>query len=283
MEQSTIIGWLAGARLHVFRPECTDVAAALRLLPEPDIMRPLGGAGLPRAANITARIDLYRRPAPGSHGRRRSGRAGGVDCSNGLPALRGELVTLRELRPSDAPSLLGQLSNDEVLEYVPGAPRSLAGFQRFVAWARTQSRAGQHLTFGVVPHGRRAAVGFLQIWPVEGGFSTAEWGFVIGRCFWGTGVFDDAARLLIDLAFGRLGVARLEARVVDGDRRGNAALRRLGAVHEGRLRCGFRSNGAVRDYMMWSILARDWAAREPPLREGRGRPALRTARASIST
>jgi|SoiMethySBSTD1v2_1073268.scaffolds.fasta_scaffold1029204_1 RimJ/RimL family protein N-acetyltransferase len=221
-------------------------------------MRPLDATGLPRAANITARIDLDLQAASRPRGGR-SRRAGGIDCRNGLPVLRGQRVTLRELRPSDAPALLAQLSNAEVLEYVAGAPRSLLGFRRFIAWARAQGRAGQHLTFGVVPHGQRAAVGFLQIWPVECDFSTAEWGFVIGRRFWGTGVFDDAARLLLGLAFGQLGVARLEARAVDGDRRGNGALRRLGAVEEGKLRAGFRSHGAVRDHVMWSILARDVA------------------------
>jgi RimJ/RimL family protein N-acetyltransferase len=49
---------------------------------------------------------------------------------------------------------------------------------------------------------------------------------------------------------------------LDGHERADAVLRKLGATAEGRLREGFRSNGVVRDYVMWSILASEWQARQ---------------------
>jgi RimJ/RimL family protein N-acetyltransferase len=40
--------------------------------------------------------------------------------------------------------------------------------------------------------------------------------------------------------------------------RGNAALRKLGAVREGRLRRSFLKNGEYFDQNLWTILDEDW-------------------------
>ena len=116
------------------------------------------------------------------------------------------------------------------------------------------------MCFGVVPAGETSVVGLLQVWPIDPEFSTAEWGFVIGAAYWGTGLFVDAARLVLDFAFDVVGVTRLEARAVATNARGNAVLKKLGAKREGTLRQGFRRNGTCTDQIMWSILADDLVA-----------------------
>jgi RimJ/RimL family protein N-acetyltransferase len=171
-------------------------------------------------------------------------------------------VSLRELRQRDAPALLKHLAHESVLTYVAGAPQSLDGLRRFIRWCRAQRQAATHLTFGVVAAGQPEAIGLVQIWPIERDFSTAEWGFVIGEAYQGSGIFTAAAALLLDFAFRSLGVMRLEARAVVEDGRSNRALRKLGATCEGRLRCGFRSSDVILDHAMWSILAPEWPARQ---------------------
>ena len=141
-------------------------------------------------------------------------------------------------------------------------PNTVEGFRRFARWARRERRRGVHLTFAVVPAGCRQPCGIIQIWPIERDFSTAEWGVVVGDQHWGRGIVVQAAQLLFEFAFATLGVCRLEGRAVDGHERAHAVLRKLGATAEGRLREGFRSNGVVRDYVMWSILASEWQARQ---------------------
>ena len=51
-----------------------------------------------------------------------------------------------------------------------------------------------------------------------------------------------------------------EARAAVDNVRGNAALKKLGAVPEGVLRKCFLASGAYRDHVMWSILAAEWRA-----------------------
>jgi RimJ/RimL family protein N-acetyltransferase len=88
-------------------------------------------------------------------------------------------------------------------------------------------------------------------------FNTAEWGFALGSEFWGSGVFVSGAELIIDFAFNVIGLDRLEARAAVENARGNAALRKIGAVQEGILRKSFLRNGRLMDQSLWAILRED--------------------------
>jgi len=102
------------------------------------------------------------------------------------------------------------------------------------------------------------AAGVFQVWSLDTGFAVAEWGFVLGPAFWGTGVFAEGARLTIDFVFRTIGAYRLEARSAAANVRGNAALRKLGAAEEGLLRRCFVCEGQRLDHIMWSLLAEEW-------------------------
>jgi len=180
------------------------------------------------------------------------------DWRAGLPVLASETVTLRELRLSDAPSLLAMLAADEVVRFISPPPDTVEGFERFIAWTHAQRAAGQYICFAVVPKGYDVAVGLFQVRQLEPGFGTAEWGFAIGSPFWGTGVFSEGARMVVDFVFEEVGVHRLEARAAARNGRGNGALRKLGAVQEGVLRRSFLRNGEYLDQLLWSILDEDW-------------------------
>jgi ribosomal-protein-alanine N-acetyltransferase len=176
----------------------------------------------------------------------------------GLPSLKGRGLTLRELRPSDAASLLELLSTDEVTRFISPPPTTVEGFERFIAWAELQRAAGRYACFAVVPKGLDVAVGLFQVRGLDPDFGTAEWGFVLGSAIWGTGLFVEGARLVIDFAFEQIGVNRLEARASVHNGRGNGALQKLGAVHEAVLRRSFTRDGACYDQHLWSILREDW-------------------------
>ena len=180
------------------------------------------------------------------------------DWRTGLPVLASETVTLRELRLSDAPSLLAMLAADEVTRFISPPPSTVEGFERFITWTHAQRAAGTYVCFAVVPKGYDVAVGLFQVRQLEPSFQTAEWGFAIGSPFWGTGVFAEGARMVVDFAFDAVGVHRLEARAAVQNGRGNGGLRKLGAVQEGILRKSFLRRGEYLDQALWSILDEDW-------------------------
>jgi ribosomal-protein-alanine N-acetyltransferase len=181
----------------------------------------------------------------------------GSDWRSGLPLLCGEFVTLRELRSSDAAALCALLTTEEVARFVSPPPPTVEGHERFIAWTHRQRLAGAYACFAVTLRGFDTAIGIIQVRQLEAGFGLAEWGFMLGSAFWGTGVFQESAALVLDFAFDRLGVHRLEARAAVRNGRGNGALRKLGAVLECRLRHSFRKNGEVLDQALYAILATD--------------------------
>ena len=175
-----------------------------------------------------------------------------------LPVMAGSMVTLRELRLSDAPSLLSMLATEEVARFISPPPTTVEGFERFIAWTHRERAAGNYVCFGVVPHGMDTAIGIFQVRQLEPGFGTAEWGFAIGSAFWGSGAFMDGAKMVISFAFDVVGTHRLEARAAVANGRGNGALRKVGAMQEGILRKSFLRNGEYLDQTLWTILDEDW-------------------------
>jgi RimJ/RimL family protein N-acetyltransferase len=184
----------------------------------------------------------------------------------GLPVLRNDAVTLRELRPSDAPVLFSMLMSEEVVRFVSPPPSDVRGFERFIEWARAERAAGRFACFAVIPSGYDIPVGIVQVRPLDPAFSTAEWGACLGSSFWGTGLFMAAADLLLDFVFDVIGVHRLEARAAVQNGRGNGAMRKIGAVQEGILRRSLWCRGQYFDQLLWSILAEDWQQSRMDLR-----------------
>jgi RimJ/RimL family protein N-acetyltransferase len=175
-----------------------------------------------------------------------------------LPVLSGARVTLRELKLEDAPSLLAMISTEEVSRFISPPPTTIDGFERFIAWAIRERERGNYACFAVVPEGMSTAVGLFQLRGLEPGFATAEWGFALGAEYWGTGLFIESARLVLDFAIDVANVYRIEARASVANGRGNGALRKLGAVQEGVLRRSFYRGGEYHDQVLWSVLAEDW-------------------------
>jgi RimJ/RimL family protein N-acetyltransferase len=175
-----------------------------------------------------------------------------------LPVLAGTTFTLRELRAEDAPTLLAMLTTEEVSRFISPPPTTIEGFERFIAWTHRERMAGNYACFAIVPQGMTTAIGIFQVRSLEPGFGTAEWGFAMGSQYWGSGIFAEGARLVLDFAFDVIGARRLEARAAVANGRGNGALRKIGAVQEGLLRRSFLRNGQHHDQVLWGILADDW-------------------------
>ena len=182
----------------------------------------------------------------------------GANWRVALPALRANGVTLRELRISDAPSLLAFLATEEVTRFISPPPTTIAGFERSIEWTHRERAAGRYICFGIVPDGYEHAVGLFQVRQLNSSFQTAEWGFAMGSTFWGTGIFIESARAVAAFTFATIGAERLEARSCVENGRGNGALQKLGATREGVLRQSFLRNGEYHDQMLWAIVGADW-------------------------
>ena len=109
---------------------------------------------MPVTSTSTARLDGLRVPR-----RRRSAPTGERDCR----CSQGDGITLRELRLSDAASLLALLTTEEVTRFISPPPTTIEGFERFIQWAQREREAGRYRLLrrraGWIRHGGRPLPG----------------------------------------------------------------------------------------------------------------------------
>jgi RimJ/RimL family protein N-acetyltransferase len=178
-----------------------------------------------------------------------------TDWRAGLPRLQSGRLLLRELQRSDAVALLRIVRTPEIARHTWQPPATIEAFEQFIEWAWAERAIGRYVCFGVVLPGMHDVVGMFELRPLQPGFFRAELGFFLEPAAWGTGVFRNAAELLIGFAVAELGVHRIEARASVDNHRSNAALEKLGARHEGRLRAAFVRDGQFVDQNLWAIVA----------------------------
>lgn len=178
-----------------------------------------------------------------------------------LPDLVGPRLVLRELTQDDAAPLVGVLASPEVARYMSAPPDRPERLAAFAEWSRREREAGRYAAFAILPRGSDRPAGVVQLRVLDAEAHGAEWGIALGPDFWGAGFFAEVGRLIADFAFDVVGVHRLEARVAVGNARGQAAMRKVGAVQEGILRRSLvTGDGVHHDQALWSLLADDWRA-----------------------
>lgn len=175
--------------------------------------------------------------------------------------LDGRVVRLEPLTLDHAPDLFAVgCGDDEVWRHLPRRfPESVEEMRRHVAGLLAQPQTTQ---FAVIHKETGSAVGSTGYWDVGGFDESVEIGSTwYGRAYWRTAVNTECKILLIDHAFGALGLARVVLKTDIRNLRSQAAIERIGGVREGVLRRQYRRpDGTWRDSPLYSILDDEWPA-----------------------
>ncbi len=171
------------------------------------------------------------------------------------PALRLEPLTL-----DHAPRLWPHVDLD-IFRYTLEVPRD-ASYAGFEGWMRYSLGVPDSRLWALVLRATGEAVGvsgYLEIRPPHRGLEIGRtW---IGKAHQGTRVNPESKYLLLGHAFETLGAVRVQLKTDLNNLRSQAAIEKLGARREGVLRrYQTRSNGTVRDTVVYSILAEEWPA-----------------------
>ncbi|MEP7059139.1 MAG: GNAT family protein [Actinomycetota bacterium] len=169
----------------------------------------------------------------------------------------GERVFLRRIRASDRDEFLSRVRDSAALHH-PWAdpPSSPEAFDAFLA--RSRSRSEERLVAcRVEDRAILAQFGISQIF--YGPFRSAYLGYYVFVPFSGEGYMRDALHLVLEHAFGALGLHRLQANIQPGNATSIALVRRAGFKKEGLSRRYLMVDGDWRDHQQWAILAEDIA------------------------
>jgi [ribosomal protein S5]-alanine N-acetyltransferase len=181
--------------------------------------------------------------------------------------VRGAELTLRYARPDDAPRLFELASDAEVTRYFSWGPYTSE--RQAVDYVQNLDRKrveGERLEL-VVDHYEAGVIGVTGLSEFSLRDRRAVVGTWLGQKWWGTGVNRQSKTLVLALAFAGLRLGRVTAWCGTENGRSQAALEKLGFVHEGVLRQWHVHGGEPKDVISYSMLRAEWEqselAREP--------------------
>jgi RimJ/RimL family protein N-acetyltransferase len=177
-------------------------------------------------------------PRPWRAGEEVAGRAvDGTPPSLGWPRLTDGRLVVRPFEPEDAPAVQAACDDPDVAHWIYGvpAPYTLPDAESFIADARDRLLRDERARLAVTDAVSGELLGSVSL-DRFAGREAAEIGYWIRREARRRGVALGAARLLIDWAFGDLGIERLEILTYPGNEVSQALAGKLGFTRECMLR-----------------------------------------------
>ena len=176
-------------------------------------------------------------------------------------AIDGGLVTLRRHVPENVAAFQRWYADHEVarLARYQDAPMRSDEIDRFF-----QLRALGHESLTMAIHERTTnrLIGSCAFSQVDGENGSAMFHITIGeKDAWGRGYGTEATQLMLDHAFGTLGLHRIALTVFEFNERAIRAYRRCGFLVEGRARESIWRDGRWWDEVAMSVLASEWRER----------------------
>ncbi|MCC9146702.1 MULTISPECIES: GNAT family N-acetyltransferase [unclassified Arthrobacter] len=171
--------------------------------------------------------------------------------------LQGPRVTLRDVRPDDVDAVHGFASDPVVTQWSTWGPNTRAETQSFVDDAAIEPVADSRnrFTLAVVFEGR--VVGTAGVWTTSGSESSGELGYTLHQSVWGRGLATETAALLLDHAFGPMGLVRVQATCHPENTGSVRVLEKNGFAFEDRLRDHRLVAGQRLDSLLFAALHPD--------------------------
>lgn len=176
-----------------------------------------------------------------------------------LPFLKGKRLVLRPLEPADAKGPYLEWFNDaEVCAHNSHHvfPYTRKDALEYIERAR-KDRSAVILAIETLQNGRH--IGNISLQRIDHFARNAEYAIVIGdKKAWGKGYGEEASALLLDHAFGALGLERVYAGTFSRNKGMRALARKLGMKEEGLRRRAYFKNGALVDIVEFGLLKSEY-------------------------
>ncbi len=181
-----------------------------------------------------------------------------------MPHMIGKHIMLREYRQDDYARIRQWVNDRETTKYLSPIfwfPQSETDTSDFLS--RAMRSAPNAAFFVIADVNDESYIGQLDIFEINWKIRLGKLGTVIGdEDRRGKGYGTEALRLLIDYAFGILGLERLELEVYAENKRAARCYEKAGFVFEGTRRHAAMVNGRYADVHMMSVIREDWERKE---------------------
>lgn len=132
-----------------------------------------------------------------------------------VPGLVGEAVCLRELTEADIPAWFERATDIESADLAGDpVPESMEVGTKWLQRHRDRFRQQAAIRWAIVPKGSTESVGTVGLIISSKEHRIADLGIVVARACWGQGIGTSATQTVMGYAFGTLGLAEIQAEVL---------------------------------------------------------------------
>ena len=175
------------------------------------------------------------------------------------PILRTARLVLRPFESSDAAGVQRLAGDRAVADTALNIPYPYEDgmAEEWIEGHKDKYESRQEAIFAVVEATGGKLIGAVGL-IIEADFDRAELGYWIGRPFWGCGYATEAARTVLDFAFGPLGLHRVHANHFARNPASGRVMQKIGMVREGMLRRHAKKGDAYEDLVVYGMLKSEW-------------------------
>jgi len=173
-------------------------------------------------------------------------------------------VLLRPLELSDLENLVSfAIKEPEIWKYSLVQPIGENGLKNYLNLAIQARNEGKEYPFIVFDKLTKSFAGSTRFYDIQLANKCLQFGFTwYGKQFQGTGLNKHCKKLLLEFAFEKMEMERVEFRADNDNKRSILAMKSIGCIEEGVLRSnGIRGDGTRRDSIVLSILKSEWIAK----------------------
>jgi [ribosomal protein S5]-alanine N-acetyltransferase len=175
------------------------------------------------------------------------------------PVLQTARLFLRPFAESDAEAIYALQSNARVLRYWDSPPwTDQARAQAFIAACRQIEEDGSGARFAIETLPERAFIGWCSMFRWNPVYRSLGIGYCLDEHAWGKGYATEAVRAMLQWAYEKLDLNRVEAELDTRNAASARVLEKLGFVREGLRREDCVVSGEVSDSWIYGLLRRDW-------------------------
>lgn len=176
--------------------------------------------------------------------------------------LENERVLLRPLEQhTDFENLIHfSLNEPELWEYSLQKGSGVEGLRTYIDTAITNREKENSYPFIVFDKKTNSFAGSTRFYDIQLPNKTLQLGFTwYGKDYQGTGLNKNCKYLLLEFAFEKMNIERVEFRADFENKKSIAAMKSIGSIEEGVLRKNFiKPDGERRDSIILSILKKEW-------------------------
>ncbi len=173
--------------------------------------------------------------------------------------LRGQQIIVRPLRLSDASAIKKNVTRAIARFTSLPYPYQTSHAVDFIKKANQKIVRQTALELGIEHKKNGEIIGVVGLIKIDLNNKNGELGYWLGQNYWGQGIGQEAVKLILNYAFNKLKLHRIYAQVIPVNLASIKLLKKSGFRYEGRLRQAVLKNHHWYDYLVYSILKKEFS------------------------